>query len=194
MSNTASPMRSPCWYDRADVNAVLGDHDQPSGFIALVRVDDPQAFSRPFGAVRLHQRRPAAPAERRALAFVGAVPAGGALGACAILADRPIGETLASGKILHRQFSAALAARAAGHEVREGARGGQPSARCAAASSSPSTARRTCCWCSLSELAEFLERAAVEVIVVLNDVANAAALAEEVMAFCQIHPISDLDL
>jgi GT2 family glycosyltransferase len=178
----------PCWYDRADVNAVLGDHDQPSGFIALVRVDDPQHFlvhsalSVFINGVPLHRQNVA-----RWLSSERFLQE--ALGACAILADRPIGETLASGKILHRQFLPLW------QRVQQGMKFAKvlavDSERKVRSSIVITIYRKAdMLLVQLSELAEFLERAAVEVIVVLNDVANAAALAEEVMAFCQIHPIA----
>lgn len=182
------PDAAPCWYERADVNAVLGDHDRPSGFAALLKVSDADPFMIhsalvvSINGVALYRQNVARWLSSEKFLH-------DALGACAILADRPIGETLESGMRLHRQllpiwqrintrlnFSKVLAI-GADRKVR---------------SSIVITIYRKAdmLLVQLSELAEFLERAAVEVIVVLNEVENAAVLVEEVTAFCQIHAIS----
>lgn len=178
----------PCWYDRVDVNTVLGDHDQPSGFCVLLRVDDAEAFlihsalSVSINGVALFQQNIA-----RWLSTERFLQ--DALGACAILSDRPIGETLGSAKRLHRQFL----------PIWQRVTGGMKFARLLSVDTDRKVRtsivitiyrKADMLLVQLSELAEFLERAAVELVIVLNDVDNAATLAEEVMAFCQIHPIA----
>ncbi|HEX5537254.1 MAG TPA: glycosyltransferase [Sphingobium sp.] len=182
------PDAEPCWYDRPDVNAVLGDHDQPSGFAVLLRADEADNFLIhsavvvAINGVPLYQQTVARwlSSERFLL---------DAMGACAILADRPIGETLESGQRLHRQFLPVW------NRVVDGLKFSKILAvngdRKVRSSIIITIYRRAdMLLMQLSELAEFLERAAVEVVVVLNDVANASVLVEEVMAFCQIHPIA----
>ncbi len=182
------PHAAPCWYDRVDVNNVLGDHDRPSGFLALLKVDEAEPFlihsalTVFVNGVALHRQNAA-----RWLSPERFLQQ--AMGACAILSDRPIGETLGSAKRLHRQFLPIW------QRVIEGMTFSRILAldtERKVRSSIVITIYRKAdmLLVQLSELAEFLERAAVEVIVVLNEVDNAATLAEEVMAFCQIHPIA----
>lgn len=181
------PDADPCWYDRPDVNSVLGDHEQPSGFVVLLRADESDflihsALAIAINGLPLIQQNIARwlSSERFLVE---------AMAACATLADRPIGETLESGQRLHRGFLPVWERIVEGMKFSEILSvNGDRKVR----SSIIITIYRRAdmLLMQLSELAGFLERAAVEVVVVLNDVANASLLVEEVMAFCQIHPIS----
>lgn len=177
-----------CWYRRPDVNALLGDHDRPSGFIAILRVPETEGFTIHSSLVvainnmvvyRQNSARWLSP-ER----FLTE-----AMGACALLADRPVGETLENGKKLYRAFAPVwknvldsmkftnILAVGKDRKVKQ---------------SIIITIYRKAdmLLVQLSEMADFLSRAQVEVVVVLNEVANAHVLAEEVMAFCQLHEIA----
>lgn len=181
------PDAEPCWYDRHDVNAVLGDHDQPSGFAMLLRADESDflihsALTVTINGVPLFQQNVARwlSSERFLL---------DAMAASATLADRPIGETLESGQKLHRQLLPVWKRVVDGMTFSKvlGVNGDRK-----VRSSIIITIYRQAdmLLMQLSELADFLERAAVEVVVILNEVANASVLVEGVLAFCQIHPIS----
>ena len=177
-----------CWYDREDVNALIGDCDRPSGFIALLSVGEAESFlvhsalAVAINGVPLYQQ-----AVTRWLSPEHFLRE--ALGACAALADRPIGESLENGQRLHRGFAPVwrhvldqmtftrLLAVGQDRPVR---------------SSVVITIHRRAdmLLIQLAELAAFLERAPVEIIVVLNEVGDAALLAEQLLAFCHIHPIA----
>lgn len=181
------PDAEPCWYDRPDVNAVLGGRDRPAGFAVLVRADETDflihsALAVTINGVPVYQQNVARWLSSEQFLI-------DAMSACATLADRPIGETLASGKTLHRQLLPVW------NRVVDGMKFSKVLAvnddRKVRSSIVITIYRRAdMLLMQLSELAAFLERAAVELVIVLNDVANAAVLVEEVLAFCQIHPIS----
>lgn len=177
-----------CWHGREDVNALIGDSDRPAGFIALLSAGEAEPFfvhsalAVSINGVPLYQQgvtRWLSP-ER----FLQE-----ALGACAALADRPIGESLENGQRLHRSF-APLWRHVLGRMTftRLIAVGQDRPVR----SSIVITIHRRAdmLLVQLAELAAFLERAPVEVVVVLNDVADAPLLAEQLLAFCHIHPIA----
>ncbi len=177
-----------CWYDREDVNALTGDWDNPAGFVALLSVDATDAFSVHSAlAVSIN----GVPLHRQAVArwlsperFLRE-----ALSACAVVADRPIGETLENGQHLHRTFAPVWRQVLDRMSFTQMLAVGQD--RPVRSSIVITIHKRAdMLLVQLAELAAFLERAAVEVIVVLNEVGDAPVLTEQLTAFCHIHPIA----
>lgn len=182
------PDATLCWHDREDVNALIGDSDRPAGFVALLSAGEAEPFSVhsalavSINGVPLYQQ-----AVTRWLSPKRFLQE--ALGACAALADRPVGESLENGQRPHRGFvpvwRQALNRMAFTRLIAVG-----PDRPVRSSIVITIHRRADMLLVQLAELSAFLERAPVEVIVVLNDVADAPLLAEQLLAFCHIHPIA----
>lgn len=173
-----------CWYHRADVSAVTGDDLSASGFLVLCQIPEPVLHARLV--VYINNR----PVHQTGSARYQSVDRflQHALGACAVLADRPIGTSLAHGAKLSepfrdlwqdvlRQMSFTLAFQN---------RAADPVKR-----SIVITVYRKAdmLLMQLQALSAYLTATDTEVIVVGNDLQGTALLVEQLRGFCQIYDI-----
>lgn len=174
-----------CWYHRADVSQQTGDMQRPAGFLALVPLADvvPHARLRLLvnGQV-MHQDGGAKwLSPDRFLTQV--------LNSVAVLADQPVGATLAAAEAL----SAPLTRLWQGFLDRVSfvlAYEHRPARAIATSIIIAPYRNADMLLPQLETLTAHLDGAATEVIVVANALQNAQKLTEQLRAFCQIHDVA----
>lgn len=174
-----------CWYHRPDVSAVTGDETSPAGFIALCQIPEPALHARLLMYINGRAVHHSTAARYQSIdRFLQH-----ALGACAVLADRPIGTSLTHAHTLSEPFRQLWQdvlrqmtfTRAFAHRAND------PVDR-----SIVITIYRKAdmLLMQLQALAPYLTRGDTEVIVVGNDLQGSALLVEQLRGFCQIYDIA----
>ncbi|WP_171060969.1 glycosyltransferase family 2 protein [Poseidonocella sp. HB161398] len=172
------------WYHRSDVAEVIGDTECPSGFICVAKAQSviPHSKLRVYvGGYLVYQEnalRLKSPSK-----FLNE-----ALGACAVLADRPIGSTLPQAQGLYPAF-AGVWRRVLDKMTFLNAFSHQKMEKAKQSVIITIYRRADMLLIQLSALAKELIETGTEVIVVGNDLQGADMLIEQLGAFCQIHPI-----
>lgn len=176
----------PCWYHRPDVSNVTGDTDRPSGFLMLLRIPDITLHSRLtilFNGKKVHE----SPVTRWQ-SVDHFLPQ--ALGACAVLGDRPVGQTLEAAERLYPPFAELWTSYLGSLTFTRAFAHGQE--RVVERSIVITLYRKADMLLpQLETLAPALAGKPVEVVVVANDLAtDPALLVARLRAFCQLHDVA----
>jgi len=173
-----------CWYHRPDVSAVTGDEFGMSGFLALCQIPEPVLHARLL--VYLNNRPMHHTTAARYLSVDRFLQQ--TLGACAVIADQPIGISLPHAHTLSEPF------RRLWQDVLR-----QMTFTCAFENDIEGPVERSIVitiyrkadmlLMQLQALAQYLTTTNTEVVVVGNSLEGTALLVEQLRAFCQIHPI-----
>ncbi|WP_172332533.1 glycosyltransferase family 2 protein [Mangrovicoccus sp. HB161399] len=172
------------WYHRPDVAQVIGDTECPSGFICVAKTESvvPHSKLRVYvGGYLVYQENSLR--MKSASRFLNE-----ALGACAVLADRPIGSTLPQAQGLYPAFERVWR-RVLDKMTFLNAFEHQKMPKVKQSIIITIYRRADMLLIQLSALAKELVDTNTEVIVIGNDLQGADQLIEELAAFCQIHPI-----
>ncbi len=183
LSYDLGPIR-PVWFYRDDVAQATGDTTRPSGFVAILKIEDLQLHSRV--AIRINDQKMFETETMRWMSadhFLDRT-----LGACAMLADRPAGEALAAAEELYAPFrdlwseflSGVSFTRAFAHRTDEPV---EQSIIIALYRNADMLIPQLEC------LAEALRDSAIEVIVVANQLQDAETVVRRLAGFCQLHDI-----
>ncbi len=176
-----------CWYDRDDVNNVVGDTVQPSGYIALLKMGEPLTHIAPDVSVLINNLPFYEDQHVRFLSVDKFLNQ--ALGAVATLADKPAGQTVENGRTLLPGFDEIWKKyldQLSFVQVFEN----KPVARCAQSIIITLYRKFDMLLPQLAELAPFLTGSDAEVIIVGNDLQGYIPMVNQVTSFCMIHDIS----
>jgi GT2 family glycosyltransferase len=171
----------PAWYWRPDVATAIGDMEHPPGFLMLVELYD--VTQHPSVTITVNS----AVVFRSANMRWQAVPQflNQALGAVAVAADLPIGQSLAIAETLHPAFADvwnAFLARLSFVKIFENAQGGSPQQSIIITLYK----RASMLIPQLEALAPLIAGTSAEIVIVGNDLLDAEQLAERLRGFCQI--------
>lgn len=173
-----------CWYHRADVSAVTGDDIGASGYLAMCRIPEPVLHARLIVYINNRVVHQTGAARYQSIdRFLQH-----SLGACAVLADRPIGTSIAHAATLSpffrdlwqdalRQMSFTLAFQ------------NRPQDPVDRSIIITIYRKADMLLMQLQALAGYLAGSNTEVIVVGNDLQGTALLVEQLRGFCQIYDI-----
>lgn len=173
-----------CWYHRPDVSVVTGDDVSATGFLAMCQIPEPVLHPRMI--IYINNRAVHRTGQARYSSIDRFMHQ--ALGACAVLADRPVGTSLAHAQTLNTPF------RNLWQDVLR-----QMTFTCAFRHRAEDPVERSIIitlyrkadmlLMQLQALAPFLADSQSEVIIVGNQLQGTALLVEQLKAFCQIHDV-----
>ncbi|WP_299323376.1 glycosyltransferase [Parasphingopyxis sp.] len=176
-----------CWYARPDVDEVLGNQGAANGFIAILKIPAEDSFF-VHSEVNLYLRNFKVHQDPASRWLSTGKFLDQALGACAVLAAHPIGDTLAIGAQLYDRIEPIWKTVLANQKFAKmvDTRGDADVDQSIIITIYRKPAMLLV---QLTELADFLKEGSAEVIVVLNQVPDPVGLVNNVLAFCQIHDI-----
>ncbi|QYK40367.1 MAG: glycosyltransferase family 2 protein [Paracoccaceae bacterium] len=171
----------PAWYRRPDVAAVIGDTERPSGYLALLELDD--VTPHPNLTILVNGK----PVHRVGNTRWQSVSQflNQTLGAVAAVADLPIGQSMAASEVLHEPFASVWQAFLAklGFVLAF-----QNAQHAAAERSIVITLYRRADMLipQLESLAPLLAGSGTEIVVVCNELVGAEVVVERLRGFCQL--------
>lgn len=175
------------WYHRDDVSGATGDYNTPSGFVALLKIPAEDFLMAPVMRVLINDQWMWESNAVRYLSSANFMQE--ALGAVAVLADRPAGTTFEQACILAPEYIdlwKGVLASLKFAKVFES----KPGQSCKQSIIITLHRKFDMLMVQLAELAEFLKSCDAEMVIVANEMHAVEQMVMRVTAFCQIHDVS----